>query len=136
MIFSWHIKIVKQSNYQLFIKTINKFKKLKKMKTKAFITILFVLLAGISYGQKNLSTIEILTNPHCHSSKEKIEKELTCTQGVENAILNMNTKILVVNFDSDEISKKEILNIVEKLGYNATPVQNRKNCKSEHSCHH
>ncbi len=112
--------------------------------TKTIITILFVLLAGFSYGQKNISTVEILTNPHCHSCKEKIETELVYTKGIKDAVLNMDTKILTVSFKKNKISKKEILSIIEKLGYKATLAGKDngkgkgkgkgKKCKSKHCC--
>ncbi len=105
-----------------------------KMKTRIFITAIFIFIAGVSFGQKNISTVQILTNPDCHSCKKKIETELVYTRGIRDAVLDMDKKIVTVKFKEKKISKKEIVQIILNLGYKADIVQNKKDCKAERSC--
>ncbi|MBN2890831.1 MAG: heavy-metal-associated domain-containing protein [Bacteroidales bacterium] len=105
------------------------------MNTKTLIiTTLLLIIASFSYGQKQISTVEILTNPHCEACKKTIETELVYTKGIKDAELSMDTKIITIKYNESKISDKEIMKKIIDLGYTATIVHNKKNCKKERSC--
>ena len=98
-------------------------KKTNIMKNKVLIIGVFLLLtASISFGQKGISTVDILTNPDCVSCKKTIETELVYTKGVKDAILNMDTKIVTVEYKSSKITEQKIIDIIIELGYEAKKV--------------
>lgn len=91
------------------------------MKKKILIIGIFIfLMANISFAQKGISTVDILTNPDCHSCKKTIETELVYTKGVKDAVLDMDTKIVTVEFREKKITEQQIINIIIELGYEAT----------------
>jgi copper chaperone CopZ len=89
--------------------------------------------------------IKIKTSSHCDMCKGKIEKGLLKVKGVEKADLNLETKVVTVNFDAKKTNPDALLKKVEKLGYTASfatdnavtekPKDDKKCCKDgDHKC--
>ena len=96
------------------------------MKRKTLIiTGLFLLIASVGFAQKNVTTVEILTNPDCHSCKKKIETELVYSKGIKDAVLDMDTKIVTVEYKKTKITEQKIIDIIIELGYEAKKVSSQ-----------
>jgi copper chaperone CopZ len=91
------------------------------MKTTS-ISLLFVLLSTLSYGQKSI-TIQIQTSAQCDDCKERIEGKLNYTKGIKFAELNDQTKIVTVKYDPKKIELLAIKQTIAKIGYDADEVK-------------
>ena len=79
-----------------------------------------LLTSNVIFAQ--MSKVEIKTSAQCEMCKDKIEKELNLTAGIKNAVLDVNTKIVRVEFKERKIKLEEIRNIISNLGYDADDV--------------
>lgn len=88
-----------------------------------FIACVFMLITGISWGQKKSEQIVIQTTAECGECKERIENKLNYTAGVQFAELDVPSKKLTVKYKTKKIKREEILKIVSELGYDADEVK-------------
>jgi copper chaperone CopZ len=91
------------------------------MKTSV-LSLLFVLLSTLSYGQKSI-TIQIQTSAQCDDCKERIEGKLNYTKGIKFAELNDQTKIVTVKYNPKKIELLAIKQTIAKIGYDADEVK-------------
>jgi Cu+-exporting ATPase len=62
---------------------------------------------------------------HCASCAAKIEDSIKKLGGVRSASVNFASREIHIDFDSLLTPKVEILNVVEKLGYQLTETASR-----------
>lgn len=60
-----------------------------------------------------------ISKMHCATCAQKIEKELSKTKGVLNAVVNFSNEQAAITFDEQVIDEKRIVKIIEKVGYQA-----------------
>jgi len=60
-----------------------------------------------------------VTKMHCTTCAQKIEKELSGTKGILNAVVGFSNGKTTVTFDEQVINEKKIIKIIEKTGYGA-----------------
>ena len=60
-----------------------------------------------------------ISKMHCATCAQKIEKELSGSKGVLNAVVNFSNEQASVTFDEQVIDDKKIIKIIEKIGYQA-----------------
>lgn len=53
----------------------------------------------------------------CAACSARIEKNLNKNEGIENAVVNLLANKATVEYDTDKVSSKDIINIIEKTGY-------------------
>jgi copper chaperone CopZ len=97
-----------------------------KVNNSIFLSILLMMLFVVanSNAQSNeLKTAEIKTSAVCESCKERIEKKVSKLEGVVEASLDVDTKILNVKYDESKISLEEIRTEISKIGYDADDVK-------------
>lgn len=83
-----------------------------------------LLTAVNSNAQSNeLKTAEIKTSAVCEMCKERIEKKVLKLNGVIEANLDIDTKILNVKYDESKTSLEEIRTEISKTGYDADDVK-------------
>lgn len=87
------------------------------MKTIIFIIAIFSF--GVAFNQKTTETVKIKTSAECKMCKEKIEEVLNYTKGVKFAELDVPTKVVTIKFRTDKVSKKELIAVINKAGYDA-----------------
>ncbi|MCX7879769.1 MAG: heavy-metal-associated domain-containing protein [Ignavibacteria bacterium] len=63
--------------------------------------------------------VKLLTNAHCGGCKAKIEKALKKVDGVENAELDLETKIVVVKYSNQKTDPETLVSAIKKAGYDA-----------------
>lgn len=61
----------------------------------------------------------------CASCASRIEKVVSNMDGVEKAIVNLATEKMVVEFNQNIISEKDIIAKVKQIGYGASLIENR-----------
>lgn len=85
-------------------------------------------LVNSTFAQKTskTETIQIQTSAQCGECKERIEGKLNYTKGVKFAELDLETKKVTVKFKPDAISRKEILETIAAIGYDADEVKAKK----------
>lgn len=91
----------------------------------AFTIILGVFLINTSFvlAQDNITKIDIKTSAICNQCKTKIESGILKQKGVIDATLNLDNKILTVNYNPDKTSPEILRKSIAKLGYNADDVK-------------
>jgi mercuric ion binding protein len=90
---------------------------------KTIITIIFAFFAMTTFAQKEVKEIKIHTSAECGSCKKRIEGKLNYTKGIRFAELDVPSKDVTVQFQSDKISEAEIKKIIADLGYDADEVK-------------
>ena len=83
------------------------------------ITLLFSLFTLTLSAQKKVEKVTLLTTAECNECKERIEEKLNYTKGIRFAELDVPSKMLTVQFQTDKITLDQIKQIISKLGYNA-----------------
>lgn len=61
---------------------------------------------------------------HCASCVRVIEKSLSRTPGIKNAVVNLATEKATVTYDQDECTEENISSAVEKVGYKVVTDEN------------
>lgn len=95
----------------------------------AWVAAALFILPVVTFGQtetkekpKKVEEIKIQTNLHCASCKEKIETELASVKGVKEAVADVDTKIVTVKFSPKKTNAAEIVERIQKLGYQAKTI--------------
>lgn len=67
--------------------------------------------------------IQIKTSAQCDMCKDRIEKALALEKGVKRATLDVDSKVLTVVYNSNQIKPEQIKAAVTKVGYDADELQ-------------
>jgi len=54
---------------------------------------------------------------HCGHGKAKLENQLPQVEGIDEVYADLKTKIVTINFDNSIITKDEIVESIEKIGF-------------------
>ena len=84
---------------------------------------LFLLLSGLTFGQKKIEEAVIQTSAQCGDCKERIESKLNYTKGVVFAELDLESKKVTVRYKTKTISLQEIKQAIASIGYSADDVK-------------
>ncbi|MFN3307362.1 MAG: heavy-metal-associated domain-containing protein [Candidatus Kapaibacteriota bacterium] len=95
------------------------------MKKILFLSSTFLLLLSyvLTSQNQNISKAEIKTSAVCEMCKERIEKGLKKKEGIISLNLDVDTKILSLEYDSTKITLDEIRKSITKLGYDADDLK-------------
>ncbi|MGR3809136.1 heavy-metal-associated domain-containing protein [Jiulongibacter sp. NS-SX5] len=66
--------------------------------------------------------IKVKTSAVCKMCKERIERDLSLTKGVEKAILNLDDKVVTVAYNEKKTSPEKLKEAISKIGYDADEV--------------
>ncbi len=84
------------------------------------IAALSMLFVTTAFSQlRNTQEVEIKTSAQCPMCKESIEKMLTFERGVNHALLDMETKKVVVKYNSRRTDPEILRKAITRLGYDA-----------------
>lgn len=81
--------------------------------------ILFFVLFVPNFSFSKVEEIKLITNAHCNGCKAKIEKALKKVKGVQEATLDLPSKIAHVKFDSEKTKVDNLISAIRKAGYEA-----------------
>ncbi|AWV98833.1 heavy-metal-associated domain-containing protein [Arcticibacterium luteifluviistationis] len=89
----------------------------------------FVVLGFLmSFGAKAQSfasydnVVSIKTSAICKMCKDRIERDLSLTKGVEKAELNLDDKVVTVAYNAKKTDAAKIKTAITKIGYDADEV--------------
>lgn len=91
---------------------------------KISLAFLFVVLPflGLSAQSKGVKEIVIQTSAQCEMCKDRIEKEMAFTKGVNYAKLDLETKKLTVRYKENKTDAEQIRKAIAGVGYDADEV--------------
>jgi mercuric ion binding protein len=85
-------------------------------------TLLLVLLFGFLSGPTQ--TVKIKTSAICEMCKERIEKNLALTKGIEKSDLSLeDSSNITVVYNPDKIDVAKIKQVIAETGYDADEVK-------------
>ncbi len=106
-----------------------------KTQFKSFVCSFFliaILSAGLSAAEKQKSqVVNIQTSAICGSCKARVEKALKSTDGVEEAMLNLNSKKVKVKFDPAKTNADKLREVIAGVGYDADNVKKKEDAFSK-----
>ncbi len=86
------------------------------------ILVLITLISYTGFGQSPTDTVTIHTSAQCSTCKKKIEHDLAYVKGVKTAVLNLDTKNVIVVFNPDKTNPDKIRQAISRSGYDADVV--------------
>jgi mercuric ion binding protein len=110
------------------------------MKTLQKISLLTFVLALFSFVQINAQTapattktsvVKIKTSGECDMCKKKIEAEVGKMSGVKKAELDVDSKILTVEYNAKRTSPDKIRKALANIGYDADDVKANNRAQKE-----
>lgn len=82
--------------------------------------IFVIALAAISFTvEAQVEKVEIKTSAICGMCKNTIEEDLAFEKGVKSSDLDLETKVLTVEYNSKKTNADKIRTRITKVGYNA-----------------
>jgi copper chaperone CopZ len=76
----------------------------------------------INAQSKNTAILKIKTSAVCGTCKEKIEGGLAYEKGVKKAKLNLETKVVTVEYVESKTTPEKIRLAISRLGYDADTI--------------
>lgn len=115
---------------------------MKKFLSFSLAAIVLMLLAHAPLAAQSadttarIQTVKIKTSAECDMCKTRIEKEVGLLKGVKKATLDLETKVLTVEYNPKKITPAKIRTTISNLGYDADDVKanNRATRKLPHCC--
>ena len=104
--------------------------------TPLALSLVLTLLVSFNAFAGGNDTVKIKTDAVCGECKARIEGNVVKLKGVKNAILNLETKVLTVTYNSDKVDAAAIKKAVTDTGYSADDVAGDANTRSSlpHCC--
>ncbi|MFP4527290.1 MAG: heavy-metal-associated domain-containing protein [Candidatus Kapaibacterium sp.] len=94
---------------------------MKKMLTRivaiAMIGMLTFAVAAIGQGNPDMMESKFKTSAYSFMCKNQIESAVNDIEGVDNAFLDMDTKVLSVTYHNGKVTDEKICKTVADLGY-------------------
>lgn len=83
------------------------------------IVLIIVLISFSLAANAQTKKVEIKTSAICGMCKYAIEEDLTFEKGIKSADLDLDTKIVTVEFNAKKTDADKIRTRITKVGYNA-----------------
>ncbi len=88
------------------------------------LTFVFALVLGVVFGSSAYKPgkekeIKIKTSAICEMCKERIEKNLTLSKGINEAVLNLEDKVVTVKYNPKKTDEAAIRKVITDTGYDA-----------------
>jgi mercuric ion binding protein len=86
--------------------------------------VIIITLITISFAvNAQVEKVSIKTSAICEMCKYTIERDLTFQKGIKTADLDLETKVLTVEFSAKKTTEDKIRERITKVGYNADSLQ-------------
>jgi copper chaperone CopZ len=113
---------------------------MKKLSAIRFLAMIIIALTALSANlsakdntTENMSEAKFKTSAYSFMCKNQIENELSGHEGISEAYLDLETKVVTVKYDASKVKTDQICKGIESLGYEAKQVD--KDCtKKDHKC--
>ena len=83
------------------------------------IVLISMLLATTAFAQKKTAELKIKTSAVCEMCKSRIETAMAYEKGVISSSLDLETKILTLEYKTGKTTPEKIRKAVNELGYDA-----------------
>lgn len=96
--------------------------KTKNLMLSMLVLALVMLVSNTGFSQNSTSKnkeIKIMTSAQCGMCKTRIENGLVYEAGIKNVSLDLESKILTVNYNPNKTNEAQIRTLVNNLGYDA-----------------
>ncbi len=102
---------------------------------KNLVAFLFVSMLSFGAMAKGEKEVKIKTSAICDMCKERIEKNLTLSKGVKEAVLDLETKIVTVKYNDKKTDVGQLKKVITATGYDADEIMaNQKSHDKLPSC--
>lgn len=81
--------------------------------------VILLLLAGSFAVKAQVEKVEIKTSAICGMCKNAIERDLAFEKGIKTADLDLETKVVTIEFNAKKTDTDKIRKRITKVGYNA-----------------
>jgi periplasmic mercuric ion binding protein len=88
-------------------------------KLSVFLFVFFISLGAMAKGEKE---VKIKTSAICEMCKERVEKNLTLSKGVKEAILDLETKVVTIKYNDKKTNTDNLKKVILTTGYDADEV--------------
>ncbi len=91
-------------------------------------TLIFTLLSLVMLSAQaqdkvpKTEKVEIKTSAICGQCKDRLETNIGYEKGVTNVVLDLETKVLTVEYKTTKTDKEKLKKAVSKIGYDADEV--------------
>ena len=82
-----------------------------------------MLLAGSISLKAQVEKVNILTSAVCGMCKNSIERDLAFEKGIKTANLDLDTKVITVEYNAKKTDADKIRQRISKVGYHADSVK-------------
>lgn len=82
-----------------------------------------IFALGVFHANAGNKVAKIKTSAICDMCKNRIELVVNNIDGVKKSLLNLNTKIVKVKYNTDKTSAQTIRQSISQAGYNADDVK-------------
>lgn len=90
------------------------------------LVLIAVMSAGVTAAEKQKSAVvTIQTSAICESCKKRLETSLKTTEGVEEAMLNLNNKKIKIKYDPAKTNPDKLREAIANIGYDADGVKKK-----------
>ncbi len=106
---------------------------MKTFKTIAVLAFIFVMTATVKISAQTAtsttdnqtvqSEVKIKTSAQCDDCKGRIEKKVREMKGVSKADLDLDSKVLTVEYDATKTTPEKIRMVIASIGYDADDVK-------------
>ena len=112
---------------------------------KKLIGLFFVVAVSFSVMAKSgEKEVKIKTSAICEMCKERIEKNLSLSKGVKEAVLDLDTKVVTIKYNPKKTDEAKLKNVIINTGYDANEITANDKaydklpscCKKDSSPHH
>jgi copper chaperone CopZ len=94
------------------------------MKTIRVVSIILIsFLFSTMKGTAQVDSVKIITSSLCSTCKEAIEHNLSFEKGVKSAVVDIDTRVLSVTYNSKKTNPEKIRIAVTKIGYDADSLK-------------
>ena len=110
---------------------------MKNLRIISIFILFFSFFIGMNVNAQTVAkneTVKIKTSAECEMCKKRIESEVGKMKGVKKAELDLDSKILTVEYNSKKTSPDKIRKTLSDIGYDADDVKanNRANKTLQH----
>ena len=99
--------------------------KTSQLRLMVLMVLLFGALATME-AKPDKQVVIFKVEMHCENCKLKIERNLAYEKGVLDLDVNLKKKTVTVTYDAAKTDKKKLADALEKLGYEATELPQKK----------
>lgn len=89
---------------------------------RAILLMMLMVVAGGASAGVGSDEMKIKTSAICNMCKKRIERNVSLSKGIKEAVLDVPSKVLTVKYNGKKTTPAEIKKLVSSIGYDADEV--------------